>query len=183
LLAHDDLKQTITSNYRGYTKPLHLQDHKNESLILIRCMQITKDHNNAKNFFFFLCPFSIDSWWKSSMVIFFQVETKNNKEKTWCTKKTWWTKEVHDQAKNAYIPSSPSWTFLKILWGGITYKLHWSALLRLMFLQPTLLCINALGNTPFHNHIQATLTSKVAFSKIMEYWILLQKALPSKETK
>lgn len=152
---HDYLKQTsMTSKYKGYTKPLHLQDHKNESSIIIKCMQITKYHNNAKIINSFLCPFSIDSWWKTSMRILFQMETKNNKEKTWCIKKSWWTKEVHDQAKNAYILSFASWKFLKIL-----------------------------GNGPFHNLIQTTLTSKVAFSKIMEYRILLQKVLPFKGTK
>jgi hypothetical protein len=96
------------------TKPLHLQDHKNESSIIIRCMQITKDHNNAKKNSF-LCPFSIDSWWKTSMVILSQVETKNNKEKTWCTKKTWWTKKIHDQSKTAYILSSSFMKFSKDL--------------------------------------------------------------------
>jgi hypothetical protein len=87
------------------------------------------------------------------------------------------------EQKNTYILSSPSWKILKILQGSIIYEFHWLAILRLMFLQPTLLCINVLSNTPFHNHIQATLTSKVFFSKIMEYQILLQKVLPFKETK
>jgi hypothetical protein len=140
-------------------------------------MQITKDHNNAKNISSFLCPFSIDSWWKTSMVIIFQVEIKNNKEKTW------WTRKVHNQTKIAYILSSPSWKFLKILQGGIIYELHWSAFLQLMFLQPTLVCINVLGNTPFHNHIQATLTSKVAFNKIMEYQILFAKSFTIQRNK
>ncbi len=164
-------------------KSLHLQDHKIESSIIIRCMQITKDHNNAKKKFSFFCPFSIDNWWKTSMVILFQVEAKNKKKKYDAPKKHDEQEKFMIEQKNTYILSSPSWKILKILQGSIIYEFHWLAILRLMFLQPTLLCINVLSNTPFHNHIQATLTSKVFFSKIMEYQILLQKVLPFKETK
>jgi hypothetical protein len=80
-------------------KPLHLQDHKNES----NYYKVHADHNNAKKIIPSFTHVSIDSWWKTSIVILSQVETKNNKDKTW------WTKKVHDQAKHAYILSSPSW--------------------------------------------------------------------------
>jgi hypothetical protein len=103
------------------------------------------------------------------------------------TKKKHDAPKKHDEQKKFMINQKrptffplPSWNFLKILHGGITYELHWSTLLRLMFLQPIFLCVNVLSNTPFHNHIQATLTSKVAF-KIMEYRFFLQKVYHSKK--
>jgi len=79
--------QSIEAIETKCMEPLHFQDHKNESSIIVRCIQITKDHNNAKKLSSFLCPFLIDSWWKTSMVILSQVETKNNKEKPWWKKK------------------------------------------------------------------------------------------------
>lgn len=54
--------QSIEAIETKYMEPLHFQDHKNESSIVIRCIQITKYHNNAKKLSSFLCPFSIDSW-------------------------------------------------------------------------------------------------------------------------
>jgi hypothetical protein len=100
----------------------------------------------------------------------------------WKQGKNMMNKKVHKQPKNAYLFRSPLWNLVKILNGTTIYKLHQLALLRLMFFQLALPCIDVLDNDniPCQDHIQTNM-ARLLLDKSWNNKLYYKKLYCSKE--